>query len=584
MNQILRRVLQTDKKSLITILVFNIFVALTSSISIVMLVPMLDLLDVSIGSNAALQTLLMPFSVLSSMQRGLIIITIFVLLIIARALLARFATIKQNAFLERYELSLRGELYEAVRRASWESLTAKPHSELINLFTAQCRQARICLQQIISFIASAFTAIMQLVIALVMSLPITIVVLLVGGCFLVLFKPFQKRSREYGKKAVEVNKELYYEIQNQLSSIKEIRAYGVEHSHAETFDAISESYYETGLKAMELRVLPQFCYSIAAAILVALAFVFSVFILDTGTAQLMVLVYIFSRLWPLFSSWQGQLQTIQAYIPSYETIQKAVKDLTAEYAVEAKNSDSLPFAKEVKFDKVGFAYRGSNEAILQNVSFTLPYGSVIALIGPSGAGKSTTADLLLGLLYPTVGKIAIDGHDLSRDDLFAWRRSIGYIPQEPLILNASVRENLQRFHPQATEDEMIAALKKAKAWQFVEKLSDGLETVLGDRGVRLSGGERQRIVLARVLMGDPRLIILDEATSALDFESENAIRDTIRSLQGKTTVLVIAHRLATIKGAERVIVLDNGHVAEEGTMQELMAKQDGYLARMINVE
>ena len=207
-----------------------------------------------------------------------------------------------------------------------------------------------------------------------------------------------------------------------------------------------------------------------------------------------------------------------------------------------------------------------------------------ALVGPSGAGKSTTADLLLGLLSPTKGEILVDGVPLMGEGLNAWCENIGYIPQEPLILNATVRENLLRFHPQASEEEMIEALKQSLAWPFVEKLPEGLDTVLGDKGVRISGGERQRIVLARVLIGKPKLIILDEATSALDYESESFIRETIRSLREKTTVLIIAHRMATIRGADRAIVLLNGEIAEQGSLQELLEKEDTYLAKMVSME
>jgi len=152
------------------------------------------------------------------------------------------------------------------------------------------------------------------------------------------------------------------------------------------------------------------------------------------------------------------------------------------------------------------------------------------------------------------------------------------VPQEPLILNASVRENLQRFHPKATEEEMISALRRAQAWDFVSAMKDGLETTLGDQGVRLSGGERQRIVLARVLLGHPRLIIMDEATSAMDYESETAVRQAIRDLDKDITVLIIAHRLATVRGADRIGVIEGGRLVEEGTREELLRRGGRYAA------
>ena len=584
MKQILRTVWQTDKKNFLLILLLNIGVAIASSVSIVMLVPMLDLLDVSVGDSGTLGVLLQPFAGLTYLQRAVAIIIAFVMLMLLRAVLNSVATVRQNAYLERYEMAMRRDIYDAIGAASWETLSDRSGSDLIQLISIQCRQARFCLQWTIALIASAFTALMQLAIALWMSLPVTVMALVVGAGFLFLFRPFLNKSKEYGKKAVEVNRELHRETQNQLNSIKEIRAYGVEDHHSKLFAQISQKYYDISLKTTQLRVIPQLCYNVAAAVLIALAFVYSVLILDTGTAQLMVLVYIFSRLWPVFSSWQSQLQNIQSYVPAYETIRTSVEELTRGNREPKVQDGMLVFTQDVTFDQVGFTYQNGSEEVLRDIQFTLPCGSVTALVGPSGAGKSTTADLLLGLLRPTKGRILVDGVTLDAQNLGAWRKAIGYIPQEPLIINATVRENLLRFHPEATEEEMICALKRSLAWPFVEKLPQGLDTILGDKGVRLSGGERQRIVLARVLMGKPRLIILDEATSALDYESENFIRETIRSLRNDTTVLIIAHRMATIRGADRAIVLLNGKIAEQGSLQELLDKEDSYLAKMVSVE
>jgi len=219
-----------------------------------------------------------------------------------------------------------------------------------------------------------------------------------------------------------------------------------------------------------------------------------------------------------------------------------------------------------------------------DLNFTLKKGSITALMGRSGAGKTTIADLLLGFLEPTSGGILIDGVQLSGENLPGWRRNLGYIPQEPLILNATVRENLRRFHPAATQVEMEAALKKAYIWDVVENLPQGMDTVLGDGGIRLSGGERQRIVLARVLLGNPRLIVMDEATSAMDYESEMAVRNAITDLNEQVTILIIAHRLATVRTAKYGLVLEKGKITENGTLRELAAHSEGYLGRLLYID
>lgn len=585
MKQILKNAWQTDKKSFLRVLFLNIAVALTGSVSIVMLVPMLDLLEVSIGDNGGtLGLLLQPFAGMTYFQRAIMIIAIYVILMLLSAVLTAVASVQQNAYLGRYQLNMRRSIYNSISKADWETLSAKTGTDLIQLITAQSMQVRNCLQQMMGLISSAFSALVQLAIAIWMSPPVTLMALLVGAGFLILFRPVQKKSKEFGKESVGASQKLYKEIQNQILGIKEIRAYGAEEHHAELFQEISQEQYDISLRMHRMWVKPRLCYSIASALLIALAFVYSVLILDTGTAQLVVLVYIFSRLWPVFSSWQGQLQNIQTSIPAYEIIQKSIQELAKKKREHTASTKKVEFTKSVAFHNVGFTYQNGNEEVLKDICFELPYGSVTALVGPSGAGKSTTADLLLGLLSPTKGEILVDGVPLTGEGLNAWCETIGYIPQEPLILNATVRENLLRFHPQASEEEMIDALKRSLAWPFVEKLPDGLDTVLGDKGTRLSGGERQRIVLARVLMGKPKLIILDEATSALDYESESFVRETIRSLRDNTTVLIIAHRMATIRGADRAIVLLNGQIAEQGSLQELLEKEDTYLAKMVSME
>lgn len=298
--------------------------------------------------------------------------------------------------------------------------------------------------------------------------------------------------------------------------------------------------------------------------------------------RMVVLVLIFSRLWPLFSSWQTMIQTIQTNLPALQKLRQTMEDFRTS-AVEPAGEGEIAFSGAVTFSHVRFRYPGSEEQVLEDVSFSLSIGSITALVGRSGAGKSTTADLLMGFLTPEGGEIRIDGSPLTPETARAWRKHIGYIPQAPMLLNASVRENLSRFHPNATQEEMILALKQAAAWAFVEKLPQGLDTVLGDRGVRLSGGERQRIVLARVLLGYPKLIVLDEATSALDYESEGAVRDVLDSLRNQAAILVIAHRLATVRIADNILVLENGKITERGPFSDLIQNPDGYLTGMMHM-
>ena len=583
MKVLLKELWRRDRKSCLHIIILQIAASAMGGIGIVMLIPMLELLDISAGSTGLLARLLLPFNSIPVLFRALVLMGIYVGLIVFKALLTRSLTLTQTKFIEGYTLVLRNRLYDAVSHAGWEQLSSRKQADLINLFTAQCGQVSGAVSSMISLLSSLVTASVQIAIACWMSLPVTVIVCIVGFVLIGAFMPLRRKSRQYGDEMIRISRDFYSELLNQLNSIKEMRTYGVEEAHAGKYGGLSQAFVDAQVKFAHLRSMPNVVYSVASAVLVSMVFMLSVIVMEIETARLMVMVLVFSRLWPVFSSWQGTILNIQTCVPALDKLSKAIAELKAS-ASEQLGTEPIDFKQEVRFEDVAFRYTSGETNVLENISFTLEHGKITALVGRSGAGKSTIADLLMGFLHPGSGRITIDGVELDRNNIRAWRKFIGYIPQNPLIINASVRENLSRFHPGATEEEMIEALKNAVAWDFAQKLPKGLDTVLGDQGVRLSGGERQRIVLARVLMGGPRVIILDEATSALDYESENAVRDVLRNLRTDAAILVIAHRLATVLIADEAIVLEHGRITESGSVAELIKNPGGYLAGMVSME
>lgn len=583
MKNMLRDVWSRDRRGFLTILFLNIAVSLTGGISIVMLVPMLGLLDISEGAVSALSIFMKPMQLLSYELQVVILIGCYFLLVVFKALLGRMLSIKESHFLEDYSYNLRDQLYHTVSGARWEQLAASRQTDTINLFTSQCSQVSYGVAEIIHLLTSVVSTIVSLCIAVWLSLPVSVFVIICGGAFAMVFRKLMKASKSYGDEMIRINRAMYQELFSQLRSVKEVRTYGVQKEHEALFGNISRSFRDAKLKYVHLRAFPSMLYSIAAAGMIAVIFLVCVLGFKMDAARLMVLVYVFMRLWPIFSSFIGRLNSILTSLPAFEKLSEAFNTLNAEDSAEGEWKP-MPFERDIEFRNVSFSYQNSEERVLKGVSFTLEKGSVTALVGRSGAGKTTIADLLLGFLVPTEGEILIDGVPLTRENLPYWRHAMGYVPQEPLILNATVRENLQRFHPKATEADMVDALKKAQAWPIIEGLPDGLDTSLGDEGVRLSGGERQRIVLARVLLGKPRLIVMDEATSAMDYESETAVRTAIRDLHEQVTILIIAHRLATVRTAKYALVLEQGQITENGTLAELVKTPNGYLNKLLYIE
>jgi ATP-binding cassette subfamily C protein len=241
---------------------------------------------------------------------------------------------------------------------------------------------------------------------------------------------------------------------------------------------------------------------------------------------------------------------------------------------------NLECHREIRLDRVTFAYRHDRGPAVLSVRLAIPAGAIVALVGPSGAGKSTIADLVMGLIVPDAGVVSIDDVPLTPERARQWRSHVGYVAPDAFLFHDSIRANLQWAKPEASETEIRDALRMADADEFVTALPNGLDTIVGDRGAALSQGERQRLALARALLRNPQLLVLDEATNNLDSASESRVLDTLEALRGETSTIIIAHRIATVRRANLIYVIENGTVIESGDWNALSARPSGRFRAM----
>jgi subfamily B ATP-binding cassette protein MsbA len=392
--------------------------------------------------------------------------------------------------------------------------------------------------------------------------------------FLVLgLQALVRRLRSHAQARARERGEITATVAERLGAIRLIRAYGEERREASRFHAQAERYRKRVIRTQRFSSLTSPLTEVFSGFLVIL-------IIWAGTkpelvglpsalAPESIIVFLMAAL-----KLSSPLKSIASF-PAAMAVTLASAERVFQFLdqppteLDQPGEETARFEREIVFDEVCFRY-GDGDLVLSDVSFRLPRGKIVALVGPSGAGKTTAADLLPRFHDPKGGQILMDGVPLTRLSRQSLRALMGIVSQDTVLLNDTVLANISYGSPGATREQVEAASRAANAASFISALPDGYETMLGERGTRLSGGQRQRIAIARALLRDPPILILDEATSALDTESERLVQQAIERLMRHRTVLVIAHRLATVRDADEIVVLDAGRVVQRGTHEELL--------------
>lgn len=486
---------------------------------------------------------------------------------------------------QRLQSDLRQDAYEHAQRLDMSFFEARSSGQLVATMNDDVNQlerfldggANAMIQVLVTVVAvGAVFFVLSPLIALLAFTPIP---LIIWGAFY-----FQRKAGPLYADVREKVGDLSSRLANNLGGIATIKSFTAEQREAMRLKESSEAYVEANRRA--IRISSAFIPVIRMAILAGFLATFTVGGMmalegNLNVGAYGVLVFLTQRLlWPL----TGLAEVIDLFERAMASTRRILDLLAEPVHVRDEGGKALaePVKGDVELDKVSFHYPSSGAGI-RDISLTVPAGNTLALVGATGSGKSTLIKLLLRFYDPSNGQIRIDGQPIRDLSLQSLRGAIGLVSQDVYLFEGTIRENLAYGNPAASDTEIIDAAKTAEAWSFIEALPEGLNTPVGERGVRLSGGQRQRLSLARALLKNPPILVLDEATSAVDNETEAAIQRSLKRIGHNRTVIMIAHRLSTIVDADSIAVIEGGKVLEQGTHRELL-DQDGAYANQWRVQ
>ena len=454
---------------------------------------------------------------------------------------------------------LRLSLLRAVLATQWQYFQNKPIGKLANSMATEANRSAQAYVFGVTMLAMVVQTVIYMGISFAVSWKATLACLAIGLLMMAVLHTLVRMSKQAGKRQTDFIKSLISRLTDTLQSVKSLKAMAREELADTVLSAETDKLNEALRSEVFSKEMLDAILTPLTAIVIAIGIYIALDKWGMPFASVLVLVILLGRVLGQLSKIQKQYQKLVTMESAFWSLRKAIKQ--AKKAREVSGGNEQPrLESAIRLDRVSFAY--GEKKVLQDVSLTIPTQSLTTIIGSSGAGKTTLVDLIIGLYAPSSGAVYLDDTPLTRIDLKQWRRKLGYVPQEQLLLHDSILTNVTLGDPQLTEADAEHALKEANAWEFVSALPDGMHSSVGERGTKLSGGQRQRIMIARALAHRPSVLILDEPTSALDPASESLISETLRRLRKDYTILAISHQPALAESADVVYRLQNGELTE----------------------
>lgn len=559
-----------------------IFAGLIESAAILTLTPVVDILiDPSLNQMSTITRGIVRFA--NNFHLTVSVDSLLAIFVLFNAVKGIFLIFSSYYILKtKYALlrSLILETFSDFLNARWFFFSSNKQGTLLNTFLRETTVVGDAFGAMAHFFAQILQCIVFIVVPFCISWQVSLISI---SCAVLVALPFtllSSVSYRLGQKNTATANDIGSVIQESLQSAKVILGFGNQKKAVALLGTAFDAHSRVTIKSQTLREAIRQLYIPLGIVVLAITIV-------TGrsfavpTAEIVVVLYSFFKIIPLMADLTAQKNTLDNFFPSFEQVM-SLRDQARSFHQKTGLKVFSHLQHGVSLDGLSFAYPGGLP-VLTDINAGIPKGKMVAFVGHSGAGKSTLVDIVMGFNEPTAGHIFVDDVPLHEFDVISYRQRIGYVPQESILFNLSIRDNLLWARESATEDDIRAACSLANAHEFIKEFPSGYDTLVGDRGVRLSGGQIQRIALARAILRDPEILILDEATSSLDSHSERLIQQSIEAIAKKTTIIVIAHRLSTIRSADYIYVLDRGNVAEEGCYSDLMLR-NGLFTRMVKMQ
>ncbi len=560
LQRLLRLLRRAPRGQVIVLSLLLLAGSLTEGVGFILLVPLLSSLTGGEAENAIVRHLLELLAAIGVPPTPVGFLAVFVVLIGVRSAL-QFAKDRAGLLLQHQVVdNLREVCITRLLRAEWRWITEQTRTDHMTLVLGEVNRVGTGLNAGLTLLTTLATALAYFAAAFIFSPAMAGLVLLAAAIGYAAMRRIRASALRLGSQQVDANRDLMANVQQSFGGLKLTKILGSEAWHIDllvrTVARVRRNQLRFGIETSLMRSLQQ----VIGAALLALYVLVGLTWLQLPLAELLALTFLFARLTPLLLSAQQFLHRWLNAEPALGAIDRFIVESSdhAE-AIAVDTFGGWPVVNGIGLRDVSLTYARRDRPALHAINLSLPARTTTAITGPSGAGKSTLADILMGLIAPDAGSMTIDGVPLDGCNRVNWRRNVAYVPQDTFLFNDTIRANLLFGNPMATESELLAALAQAAA-EFVLELQDGLETMVGDNGVRFSGGERQRLALARALLRQPSLLILDEATSALDSGNEAAIGKALRELHGRMTIVIVGHRTGTLRHADQIVEMRGGRI------------------------